>query len=223
MNGLRKRSTWTLLGLLGVCIAWAASLKVEAQSANSVSGQATGTFAATPLGSLASTPVVTLPADGGMATGEEAGVGVTGVLQAEGLATVTTGVIGENASSAQSLATASDVNILNGVVTATGVIAVACSASNGIQATSTDAGSTIVDLVVAGVPMGVVSPAPNTTINVPALGTVILNEQVASGGGVTDKGLSVTMIHVILRDVLSGVKTGDIVVANASSYTNFVR
>ena len=150
MNRLGKRSKWTLLGLLGVCIAWAASLKVEAQSANSVSGQATGTFAATPLGSLASTPVVTLPADGGMATGEEAGVGVTGVLQAEGLATVTTGVIGENASSAQSLATASDVNILNGVVTAKGVIALSSSASNGIQATTTDAGSTIVDLVVNG-------------------------------------------------------------------------
>ena len=223
MNGLRKRSKWTLLGLLGVCLGWVASPTVEGQTADSVSGQATGTFAATPLGSLASTPVVTLPADGGMATGEEPSVGLAGVLQVQNLGTVTTGVIGENASSAQSLATASDVNILNGVVTAKGVIAVASSASNGIQATSTDAGSTIVDLVVNGVSMGVVSPAPNTTINVPAVGTVILNEQVASGGGVTNKGLSVTMIHVILKDVLTGVKTGDIVVGSASSYTTFVR
>jgi hypothetical protein len=223
MNGLGKRSKWTLLGLLGVCIGWAAAPEVKAQAANNVTGQATGTFAATPLGSLASVPLVTLPADGGMATGEQAGVDVIGVLQAQGLAAVTSGVIGENASSAQSLATASDVSILNGVVTAKGVTAMASSASNGIQATSTDAGSTIVDLVVNGVSMGVVSPAPNTTINVPAVGTVILNEQVATGGGVTDKGLGVTMIHVILKDPLTGVKTGDIVVGSASSYTNFVR
>jgi len=223
MNGLCKRSKWTLAGLLGVCIVWAAGPKVEAQSVNSVSGQATGTFAATPLGSLASTPVVTLPADGAMVTGEEAVVGLTGVLQAQGLAAVTTGVIGENASSAQSLATASDVNILNGVVTAKGVIAVASSASNGIEATSTDAGSTIADLVINGVSMGVVSPAPNTTINVPAVGTVILNEQVTTGGGVTDKGLSVTMIHVVLKNPLTGATTGNIVVGSASSYTNFVR
>jgi hypothetical protein len=223
MNGLGKRSKWALLGLVGVCIGGAAAPEVNAQAANSVTGQATGTFAATPLGSLASVPLVTLPADGGMATGEQVGVDVIGVLQAQGLASVTTGVIGENASSAQSLATASDVNILNGVVTARGVTAMASSASNGIEATSTDAGSTIVDLVVNGVSMGVVSPAPNTTINVPLVGTVILNEQVASGGGVTDKGLNVTMIHVILKDVLTGAKTGDIVVGSASSYTNFVR
>jgi len=222
MNGLGKRSTWVFLGLLGVCIGWAAGTEVKGQAADSVTGQATGTFAATPLGSFASVPLVTLPADGGMAAGEEAGVDVSGVLRAQGLAAVTTGVIGENASSAQSLATASDVNILNGVVTAKGVTAMASSASNGIEATSTDAGSTIVDLVVNGVSMGV-SPAPNTTINVPLVGTVILNEQVASGGGVTDKGLSVTMIHVILKDALTGAKTGDIVVGSASSYTNFMR
>ena len=40
------------LGLLGVCIGWVASPTVEGQTADSVSGQATGTFAATPLGSL---------------------------------------------------------------------------------------------------------------------------------------------------------------------------
>jgi len=222
MNGLGKRSIWALPGLLCVCIGWAAP-EVKAQAASNVTGQATGTFAATLLGSLPSVPLVTLPADGGMTSGEQDSVALLGVLQAQGLASVTTGVIGENASSAQSLATASDVNILNGVVTAKGVTAMASSASNGIEATSTDAGSTIVDLVVNGVSMGVVSPAPNTTINVPAVGTVILNEQVATGGGVTDKGLGVTMIHVILKDPLTGIKTGDIVVGSASSYTNFVR
>src|SRR5204863_3718382 len=129
----------------------------------------------------------------------------------------------ENASSAQSLAIAADVNILNGVVTATGVTAMSSSASNGVQATSTSAGSTIVGLVVNGVSLGDVSPAPNTAINVPAVGTVILNEQATTGGGVTDKGLNVTMIHVIPKDKLTGVKTGDLVVGSASSYANFVR
>jgi hypothetical protein len=223
MNRLRKPWTWTLLGLLGVCVGWAVTPEVEGQSANSVGGQAIGTFAATPLGTLASTPLATLPDGGGMGDGENAAVDVTGVLKAQALSAVTTGVIGENASSAQSLASAADVNILNGVVTARGVMAMASSASNGMQATSTDAGSTIVDLVVNGVSMGVVSPQPNTTIDVPAVGTVILNEQVASGGGVIDKGLSVNMIHVILKNPLTGAKTGDIVVGSASSYAKFVR
>ena len=221
MNGLPERLKWTLLGLLSVCLGLVTAAQAAGQS--SVAGQATGIFAATPLGSLASAPLVTLPAGGDMVSGEQAGADLIGVLTAQGLAAVTSGVIGENASSAQSLATLSDVNILNGVVTAKGVTAVASSASNGVEATSTDAGSSFVDLVVNGLPIGVELPAPNTTINVPLVGTVILNEQVATGGGVTDKGLGVTMIHVILKDPLTGFKTGDIVVGSASSYTNFQR
>jgi hypothetical protein len=143
-------------------------------------------------------------------------------LTAQDLTATTTGVVGENASSAQSLVSASDVNILNGVVSARQVIVVASSASNGQQAASSGS-STIVDLVVNGVPMGVVSPAPNTTFKVPNVGTVVLNEQVATGGGITDRGLSVTMIHVILKNPLTGATTGDIVVGRASSYAKFVR
>jgi hypothetical protein len=212
-----------LLGLLGLGLESVVAPEIGAQTTNSVGGQAFSTYVKTPIATLAAAPLATLPAGGGMGEGELAAVDVAGILKAGALRAVTTGVIGENASSAQSMAAASDVNILNGVVTATTVIAMASSASNGIQATGNNAGSTIVDLVVNGLSMGVVSPAPNTIINVPAVGTVILNEQVFTGDGITNRGLAVNMIHVILQDAVTGAKTGDIIVGGAASNVSFVR
>lgn len=223
MYAARKLLDSLHCALAGLWIAWAAAAGVHGQTANSVSGHAVAASAATPFGTLASTPLATLVTTGGMSNGDNAGVDVLGVLKTQALNAITTGVVGENASSAQSMATASDISILNGVITARDVVAVATSASNGLKATSSGAGSTIVDLVVRGVPMGVLSPQPNTTIEVPTVGTIVLNEQVVSGGGVTDRGIDLTMIHVILRNAVTGVKIGDIAIGNASSYAKFVR
>jgi hypothetical protein len=96
-----------------------------------------------------------------------------------------------------------------------------------VQAASNAAGTTLVDLVVNGVAMGVVAPAPNTQIGVPGVGTLILNEQTRSGDGATSTGLDVTALHLVLTstDPLTGAttKTGDIVVAAAGSSATFVR
>lgn len=197
--------------------------QAEGQMTRSVNGQAFGASVATPTASLAASPLATLPAGGGMGDAELASVDVLDALKANGLSSVATGVIGENASSAQSVAALADVNVLNGLITAKAVLAMASSASNGVRATSTDAGSTIVDLVVNGVAMGVTTPAPNTEIALPGVGAVILNEQTAAGDSITDSGLRVTMIHVVLKDALTGTKTGDIVVGAADSYAKFVR
>src|SRR5204862_6676521 len=45
---------------------------------------------------------------------------------------------------------------------------------------------------------------------------------IASGDGVQTSGLTVTMIHVVLNDPLTGTITGDIVVSAAHSDVNFV-
>lgn len=197
--------------------------EAEGQTAGGVSGRAFGASVSTPTASLPASPLATLPVAGGMGDAELASVDVLNTLKAKGLSAISTGVVGENASSAQSMAALSDVNVLNGVITAKAVLAMASSASNGARATSTDAGSTIVDLVVNGVSMGVVTPAPNTQISLPGVGAAILNEQAAAGDGITDSGLRVVMIHVVLKDALTGAKTGEIVVGAADSYAKFVR
>ena len=65
-------------------------------------------------------------------------------------------------------------------------------------------------------------PAPNTRMDLPGVGYVVLNEQIPTGDGVTSSGITVNMIHVVLQQVgLGGVQTtGNIVVGSASSGVN---
>jgi hypothetical protein len=68
---------------------------------------------------------------------------------------------------------------------------------------------------VNGVPLGSGDylPAPNTRVDLPGVGYAVLNEQIASGAS----GITVNMIHVVLRNALTGLTTGEIIVASASS------
>jgi hypothetical protein len=223
--GIRSR-----LAIVGLGVALSLSLGTsQAQTAGSLSGSAYGASVKTLAASLdpSATGLVTLPATGGIADNELAGLNVAGVLTTRTVSPVTTGVVGENAGSAQSYATVQDVNILAGVITAKLVAAMASSESNGVQALSNGAGTTLVDLVVNGVPMGVVAPAPNTQIGVPGVGTLILNEQTPTGNGTTSTGITVTALHLVqtTTDPLLGttIKTGDIFVAVAQSGASFVR
>jgi hypothetical protein len=212
---------------LGIAIVLSLSASSQAQSTGSVAGNAYGASVKTLAGSLDPASSVTLNPIDGINDAELAGVSVAGTLTTKTLSSVTTGVVGENAASAQSYATAQDVSILNGVITAKVIVAMASSSSNGVQAVSNAAGTTLVDLVVNGVAMGVVAPAPNTQIGVPGFGTLILNEQTGSGNGTTSTGLDVTALHLVLTttDPLTGAttKAGDIVVATAEGSATFVR
>lgn len=226
MRSLRICKT-RLQRTLGVLLAFTTlaltSTASTALTAGDVAGQAYGASVKTATATLDPSPLASLPAGGGMGDAETASVDVANTLRANGLSSVTTGVIGENAASAQSVAGLSDVNILNGLVTAKAVVAVASSASNGAAATSNAEGSTLVDLIVNGVAMGVVTPAPNTKIDIPGVGTLILNEQYPSGTGVSDSALTVNAIHLMLKDALTGATSGDIVVGSAQSAVGFVR
>lgn len=162
-------------------------------------------------------PLASLPAGGGMSDGETASLSVSGILTANAVRAVTTGVVGDNAASAQSTAGLSNVNILNGLIAARTVLAIASSASNRVTASSSDLGSTIVDLVVNGVALGTGPPAPNMRIDLPNLGRVILNEQQRAGDGLHTSSLTVNMIHVVLTDSVTGTTTGEIVVGSARS------
>lgn len=74
--------------------------------------------------------------------------------------------------------------------------------------------------------------APNTRINLPGVGYVVLNEQLRSGDGWSSSGIAVNMIHVVLQSVTGGsctilgclpgvlTTTGEIIVGSASSGVN---
>jgi hypothetical protein len=184
-----------------------------------VSGEAYGVFVniASVNGTTVSVPKrpdVVLPSGGGTEQDQIASITVPGALDSQTLTVNTTGSISGTNASAQSSATVEKLNILNGLVTADSVVAVASSTGNGMSATSSGAGSTLIGLTVGGVVFGNVTPLPNTIIPLPGVGTVILNEQTTGGDGVQSTSLTVNMIHVVL---LGSLGSGDIIVSSAHS------
>jgi hypothetical protein len=218
MNG--SRSPWVAgLAILGLVGGPTAGLTV-AGVAQSVGGQAYGTYVNTPTVATAQSPLALLPPvtgnDGAEADAASAALSVANTLSSDFLNSMTTGELGTGETGAQSSATAADVNILNGLITADEVIANVMSSSTANGAVSIAAGSTFSNLVVAGVPIttGDAPVAANTNITLPGVGYVVLNEQIATGDGLTSSGMTVNMIHVYLQGATG---TGDIIVSSATS------
>ena len=158
-----------------------------------------------------------LPGSGGMADSALPSVAVPSTLSAEGLASITSGQLDQALVSATTTAEAAKVSVLDGLITADAVLAVATSYANGVVATSEASGSALVGLVVNGLSYGDAPPAPNTRLDLPGVGYVVLNERIRTGDGVHSTGLMVNMIHVYLIDPNLGTVTGEIVVGSAQS------
>ena len=195
----------------------------QAQTSSTVSGAAYGAFVQTATGELARSPLAVLDPAGGMADAELASISVPGVLAAQSVSSITTGVIGENAASSQSSAVLQNVSILNGLITAKAVLGMASSVGRRGRAESNSAGSTLVGLAIKGVAVADGEPAPNTRIELPGVGAVILNEQIPSGDGRTTSGLTVNMIHLLMQDALTGARVGEVIVASSRSEAAFGR
>jgi hypothetical protein len=142
---------------------------------------------------------------------------VINMLAAAGLTSITSGQVDQGLVSVTASAEAADVNILNGLIAAKAVLALATSYANGTTATSESNGSTLLNLVIAGVPYGDGAPAPNSRVELPGVVYVVINEQIASGDGVHSTGLTIKMIHVYVVDPLTQASIGEIVVGAASS------
>jgi hypothetical protein len=157
------------------------------------------------------TPSAVAPAEGGMAQNDAADVSIPSLVTAENAYAIASGWSDGPYSDAVGTATLGSVNILNGLITATGVVALATSTAEGSDAY----GSSLANLVVNGVALS--APAPNTRVDLPGVGYVVLNEQIATASGIT-----VNMIHVVLeRSGLLGTQTlGEIIVGSASSSVN---
>jgi len=199
-------------------------------AAQSVSGRAYGAYVQTPVVSQSQTPLAVLPyvgpGDGQMAEASGDALSVAGTLSSSLLTSVTTGASAARKGGAQSIATVADVSILDGLITASRVLSIATATQVGSTVVSDAYGSAFESLSVAGVSVGS-TPAPNTRMNLPGVGYVVLNEQVRTASGIT-----VNMIHVVLETVTGGGCTplgclpsvtttvGEIVVGSATSRVN---
>lgn len=214
MTAIKLRAARTLA--VGTLVAVSAlALLVERAGAQTVGATAYGTYV-NALGETTQSPVATLPSTGGMSVGDAQTFEVAGALDARWLKAVTTGAVDDPTSTSQSTSELENVSVLSGLITADVVTAVTSSYRNGTGAASNTDGSGFVNLVVNGVSI-TTDVAPNTRVDLPSVGYVVLNEQKRIGDGVTTTGIMVNMIHVILQDALTGVKTGEIIVGSASS------
>ena len=235
MNG--KSMHWVnRLAALGLVVGLTAGFAV-AGVAQSVAGQAYGSYVNTPLASSGQSPLAVLPAvsgtDGAEADAEGSTQNIANTLSSDFLNSITSGEIGTAEAGAQSTASAASVNILNGLITADELVANVASSAGQDGAFSSADGSTFTNLVIAGVGSlsGDQTVAPNTNIPLPGVGYVVLNEQIPSGDGVTSSGLTVNMIHVYLQSLVGGIlnpitgqtlggtlqTTGEIIVGSATS------
>src|SRR5713101_1581317 len=131
-----------------------------------------------------------------------------------------------SSSNSSSFAKAQNVCALpvNGTCTASASVinSQANSVSGGGRSSSDTAGTSLLGLSVAGMPVSN-NPPPNTTILVPGIGSVTLNEQTCDGGGAPpctgagSSGIRVRAIHVIVDNPnATGVPQGaDIMVGEA--------
>ena len=151
-----------------------------------------------------------LPAGEMLVQNQVSDVSVAGLVTAQSIFAIVNGG-GTDGSDAVSSATLGTVNVLNGLITADGVVAMATSTVGDVNAE----GSSLANLVVNGVQVD--DPAPNTRMSLPGVGYVVLNEQLPANGGMT-----VNMIHVVLQQTVLGITrtTGNIIVGSASSSVN---
>jgi hypothetical protein len=196
-------------------------------AAQGVTGSAYGGYVNAP-GTTAQSPVATLPADGGYALGEAETFGVPQAVDAQWLTAFSTGAVDGPVSSSQSVSEVENVSVLNGLISAANVTAVATTWRDPSGAVSSAAGSGFVNLVVGGVPVATDVP-PNTRVSLPGVGYAVLNEQAEAAGGLT-----VNMIHVFLQGITGGVlnpltgslvggtlaTVGEIIVGSAASGTS---
>jgi hypothetical protein len=119
------------------------------------------------------------------------------------------GTVLTSSSSSSSFAKAQNVCVLPvaGACTASAAVITsqANSTSGGGKSSSDAQGTSLLGLSVGGMSVGD-NPPPNTTILLPGIGSVTLNEQICDGGGAppcsgtTSSGIRVRAIHVIVNN-----------------------
>lgn len=205
-----------MLGIVVVLWAWGVGGAHGAVEVTSVSGSAFGEqVAVTVLGIPVTSgplPTVTLPSTGGGPfTNSALSASVPGLLSAGILQVSTQGATGLNgfARSSAEVATVSIPTVLSA-----DVVRSRCRS----DASGSTGSTSVVNLAVGNLPPITANPAPNTTIPLAGVGTVILNEQTISNTpGST--AITVNAVHVILD--LGPLGQGDIILAQSHCDVTF--
>ena len=209
---------------LGMCLAVVMPLialnSVAQQPFLQYTGAAYGTYAA--VGSI-----INVAQTAPVSIGAGCGTPAVGVVQNGTLASlnvsplVQTGLINTQASTALNTATGSSdlhqISLLGGMILASEIKSVSTSYKDGTGFHNSAAGSKLVNLLVAGVPIRSI-PAPNTTFNLLGFGHVVVNEQITGNSSSTTE-FTVNMLHVYvtLPNVLNIEVGTQIIVADAVS------
>jgi hypothetical protein len=135
-------------------------------------------------------PHASIPCLGGTSTANLASLSVPNILSAQTMATTATGTLGPTKTVGETTATIQSANLLNGLVTATAIKAVAHGEYDGANYTFNSNGSTLA-LSVAGVP--VLNIQPNMTIQIAHVGTLHVYH-VING----PKSITVRMIELVI-------------------------
>ena len=123
-----------------------------------------------------------------------------------------------NTAEVSNTSTIAGLNLLGGLITATAVKAVANVNATATQLNGNSTGSVFTNLVIAGTPISA-NPTPGTTISVPGVATVKLNNVVITGNHTKQRNVSVEMLTVqLLGGNGFGLPAGaKIVVAHATA------
>jgi hypothetical protein len=204
-----------------------------------VSGHAFVASAATDPSSLPTTVgFVSIPPNGGHDHQDLNEVEIAGSVEAGASQSDSTGALTTTASSASSFAQATGACVLPSTTgctaSATAVKTQSNSVASGVGvASSNDDGTELLGLVVMGTPVGA-DPEPNTVIDLPGIGFVILNEQFCDNQGTLaancsdgsiagHAGLTVRAFRVVVTvpDNALGLQTGEVIVAESHSDAAF--
>ncbi len=150
-------------------------------------------------------------------TNSVAAISEGGISIGGGTTTAFGGAIGTGVSQVQTSSTLTGIDLLGGLISATGIKSVATETVTGKTVTASTAGTEFGSLVVAGLPLPV-NVAPNTTIPLPLLGYVVVNEQTGPAAGQTGP-LTVNGLHIVVTTPnLMGLPVGtEIFLASASA------
>lgn len=122
-----------------------------------------------------------------------------------------------NTAQVSNSSTITGLNLLGGLITATAVKAVATVNATASQLNGNSTGSVFTNLVINGNPISV-NPAPGTTITVPGIATIKLNNVVVTGNHTKQRNVTVEMLSIQLLVAQLGLPANArIVVAHATA------
>lgn len=179
---------------------------------------------------------VSIPANGGLDHQDLDEATIGSEVSAGASVSESSGELTATSSTASSFAEATGVCVPTpgcATIRATAVKSQSNSTAGASGASSDDAGTELVGLVVMGTPVSA-NPPPNTMIELPGIGFVILNEQFCDNNGTLanncsdgtvagHSGLTVRAIHVFVTVPANpaGLQEGEVIVAEAHSDATF--